>query len=270
MNGPDGLRGNVGVLRSRMGACFVGSHAVFRGKDLHAELGEARWLDLYLFGITGRRFPAAQLDLLEAIWTFTSYPDARIWNNRAAALAGSARSTGNLGLAAALALSEASIYGRGIDIRAIDFLLRTRAALEAGQELGPWIRGELEARRSLAGYGRPIAQGDERIGPILARARGLGLADGPHVQLAFAIEASLLADRLRMKMNYAALAAGLAADMGLSPREYYLYLHPAFLAGMAPCWLEAADKPAGTLFPLACGDVDYLGPALRKWRPGDA
>ncbi len=113
--GPDALRENVGKVRSRVGGCFMGSHVVFRGKDLHAELGDASWLDLYLFGITGRRFSSAQLRLLEAVWVYTSYPDARIWNNRVAALAGSARSTGNLAISAALAASEAAIFGRGIE-----------------------------------------------------------------------------------------------------------------------------------------------------------
>jgi hypothetical protein len=267
--GPALLRENMGRIRSRMGAAFVGSHAVFRGKDIHAELGDIGWLDLYLLGITGRRFPQAQLRLLETVWCYTSYPDARIWNNRVAALAGSTRSTGNLGVSAALALSEASIYGRGIDIRALEFLIRTRAALpdastkETG--LGPWVRRELEARRSLAGYGRPIASGDERIAPILKAARGLGLADGPHLALAFAIEECLLSDRLRMRMNYAGVVAGLAADMGFTPKEYYLFLHPAFLAGMVPCYIEASEKPEGSLFPLPCESVAYLGAPKREW-----
>jgi hypothetical protein len=265
MNGPALLEENVGRIQSRMGACFLGSHAVFRGKDLHAELGDAKWIDVYLFGITGRRFSDPQLRLLEAFWSYTSYPDARIWNNRVAALAGSARSTGNLGVSAALALSEASIYGRGIDIRAIDFFLRARAETAAGKDLGPWVLRELSERRSIAGYGRPIASGDERIVPILKLARDLGLADGPYLELAHAVEKILLDGRMRMRMNYGAVLAALAADLGFSPREYYLFMHPAFLAGMLPCYIEAAAKPEGTLFPLACGDVAYSGTPKRNW-----
>jgi hypothetical protein len=265
MKGPALLQENVGRLKSRMGACFVGSHAVFRGRDLHKELGDAKWIDVYVLGITGRRFGDAELRLLEAFWSYTSYPDARIWNNRAAALAGASRSTGNLGVSAALALSEATIYGRGIDIRAIDFFIRARAASEAGADLGAFVREELSARRSIAGYGRPIASGDERIGPIMALARSLGLADGPHVKLAYAVGESLLAGRFRMHMNYGAILAALAADLGFSPREYYLFMQPAFLAGMLPCYIEAAEKPAGSLFPLACRDVAYVGKPKREW-----
>jgi hypothetical protein len=265
MKGPELLQHNVGRVRSRMGACFVGSHAVFRGKDIHAELADLEWIDLFLFGITGRRFSRAQLRLMQTFWTYTSYPDARIWNNRVAALAGTARSTGNLGIAAALAVSEAEIYGRGIDIRAIDFMLRARAEQVAGKELGPWVSAELSAHRSLAGYGRPIASGDERIEPILKLARSLGLAEGPHLKLAYEVEAYLLAGRYRLHMNYAAVVAALVADIGLSPREYYLFLFPTFLAGMMPCYLEASERKEGTLLPLPCDAIAYLGEPKRKW-----
>lgn len=266
-SGPELLRENVGKLKSRVGGAFLGSHVVFRGQDLHADLASGRWMDVFIFGITGRRFSDPQLRLLEAIWSHTSYPDARVWNNRVAALAGSARTTGNLALSAALAVSEAAIYGRGIDIRACDFLIRTRAHLAAGGELGPWVRQELSERRSLAGYGRPVSnRKDERLDPILGFASGLGLGAGPHVLLAQEVEAFLLESRLRMRMNYGAMAAALAADVGLTPREYYLYMHPAFLAGMPPCYLDAAERPENTLLPLPCEAVTYRGVPKRRWK----
>jgi hypothetical protein len=266
-HGPELLRRNVGRLKSRVGACFLGSHVIFRGKDLHAELGDASFMELYLFGITGRRFSKNELRLLEAMWCCTSYPDSRIWNNRVAALAGSTRSTGNLGISAALAVSEGAIFGRGIDIRASDFLIRTRAELAAGGELGPWVRRELTERRSLAGYGRPISnRTDERLEPILTLARALGLADGPYVRLAHDIERFLLESRLRMSMNYGALCAALTADMGLSPHEHYLFAHGTFLAGMPPCYLDALERPANTVLPLPCEGVSYQGSPKRSWQ----
>lgn len=265
--GPELLRQNVGRVTSRMGGCFIGSHVVFRGKNLHTDLGDARWIELYLFGITGRRFSEAELDLLEAIWTYTSYPDARIWNNRVAALAGSTRSTGNLAISAALAVSEGAIFGRGIDIRVSDFLIRTRLEVAAGAELGACVRRELAEHRSLAGYGRPISnRRDERLDPILALARSLGLGDGPHVQLAHAVERFLLDGRLRMTMNYGAMAAALTADLGLSAREHYLYVHPAFLAGMPPCYIDSSERTEGTFLPLPCDGVAYDGAAKRPWK----
>ena len=263
--GPKLLQENVGVLKSRMGAFYPGSHVIFRGHDLHTELKDMDWMELYVFGITGRRFTKAQVRLMHSIWTYTSYPDVRLWNNRVAALAGSARSTGNMGIAAALAVSEASIYGRGIDIRAIDFLLRTRRQIDAGGVLGECIQQELESQRSIAGYGRPLINGDERNPHMLALAQSLSLDQGPYLRLALAVEEKLLTGRLRMKMNYAGLAAALVADMGFTPREYYQFLFPAFLAGMQPCFIEAADRPEGTLYPASCNDILYQGQARRTW-----
>ena len=243
---------------------------VFRGHDLHTDLKDMDWIELYVFGITGRRFSPAQLRLLHALWVYTSYPDARLWNNRVAALAGSSRSTGNLGIAAALAVSEASIYGRGIDIRVFGFLTSTHQKMEAGGELAECVLGELKSQRSLAGYGRPLTSSDERIAPTMKFAQELALDSGPHVRLAFAVEEFLLAGRWRLGMNYASLAAALVADMGFSSREYYLCMFPSFLAGMQPCFIEAAERPEGTLFPLSCANILYEGPARRPWSAGTA
>lgn len=265
MNGPERLQQQTDILKSRMGACYPGERAIFRGHDLHAELKDMDWIELYIFGITGRRFTPEQLRLLHAIWVCTSYPDARIWNNRVAALAGSARSTGTLGIAAALAVSEASIYGRGIDIRAIEFITHTRKLRDNGTELADCVEKELKIHRGIAGYGRPLASGDERITPIMALAQSLGHGNGPHVQLAFEVDNFLLAGRWRLRMNYGAMAAALCADMGLSPHEYYLFMFPAFLAGMPPCYIENAERPEGTLFPLSCDHILYEGPPKRQW-----
>ncbi|MBT0665294.1 citryl-CoA lyase [Geobacter pelophilus] len=270
MNGPELLQQHADCLKSRMGGCFPGERAVFRGHDLHVELKDMDWVELYVFGITGRRFTREQLRLMHAIWVYTSYPDARIWNNRVAALAGSARSTGTLGVAAALAVSEASIYGRGIDIKAVEFIITTRKELDNGAELADCVQKELKKHRGIAGFGRPLASGDERIAPIMALARSLGLDQGPHLRLAFTVNEFLLSGRWRLGMNFGAIAAALGADLGLSTREYYLFVFPAFLAGMPPCFIESAQQPEGTLFPLSCGHILYEGAQKRAWNPSQS
>ena len=107
---------------------------------------------------------------------------------------------------------------------------------------------------------------DERIAPMLALVREQGLADGEHLKLAFVVEKILLAGHWRLRMNYAALAAALAVDFGLSPREYYFFGLPVFLAGMPPCYMEAAEKLEGLLFPLPCRVLHYEGIARRRWQ----
>jgi hypothetical protein len=265
MNGPEYLSQKAGKLQTTMGGFFPGSHVVFRGQTLHTDLKDMDWMALYLFGICGRRFTAAQLDLMNALWTYTSYPDARIWNNRIAALSGSARSTGNLGLAAALAVSEAHIYGRGNEVQAITFFIATQKRLTAGSELGECLQEEIRTHRRIAGYGRPLVNADERIGPIMAKAAQLELDQGPHIRLAFSIERFLLDSGRNLRMNYGAVVSAFGADLGLSPEEFYLFMIPSFLAGMPPCFLEARHAVEGSLFPLRCTDIAYEGPPPRKW-----
>jgi citrate synthase len=241
---------------------------VFRGKDLFRELKDLPWMALLLYGITGRIPTENQVCLFEGMWTLcTSYPDPRIWNNRVAALAGTARSTAALGISAATAVSEASIYGRRPDIRAIDFLYRTQHSLDQGADLEEIIRAELNKYRRIPGYGRPLIRKDERIKPLMDLAERLSFAKGPYVNLAFRVEEALVKGRFRLQMNIAALGAALAADQGLSSREYYRYLVLSFSVGMLSCHIDASTKPEGTLFPLRCDRINYKGPSARKWNP---
>lgn len=265
MRGPEFLQQFVGRIKSDMGGVVPGSHAAIRGRDLHSTFKNAEWMDLYMFAITGRRFSEAELALLQSIWVYTSYPDARIWNNRVAALAGSARSTGNLALSAALAVSEASVYGRGIDIRAFTFLRKTYDTITRGGILSDCVNAELNAHRGIAGYGRPLTSRDERIPPILARAQELGLDHGAYLRLAFEVDDFLTKNRWRMRINYAAVAAALVADMNISPQQFYLYGFPTFLGGMPGCYLESLAEPTGTLFPIRCDDIAYEGRQERVW-----
>jgi citrate synthase len=267
MNGPQLLASNAGILRTRMGAFWPGQRAVFRGHDLHREYRNADWLALFVFGITGRHFSEAQLKLLHGIWVITSYPDARIWNNRVAALAGTTRSTPALGLSAALAVSEATIYGGGAGVRAFDFIVRAALAVDSGRALREFVDEELRTRY-LYGYGRPIHANDERLPWLQGLAQELGLADGKHFKLALEVGRTLAElGKPRMRMNYAGMVAGLGADLGLSRREFHLFRVPLFFAGMPPCWIEAADKPEGTLLPTPCDKVAYHGPGKRPWDP---
>ncbi len=264
MKGPQLLQQHAGRLKTKVGACYPGSHTVFRGHDLHAELKEIDWVELYAFGITGRRFTAAQIEMLHAIWVYTSYPDARLWNNRIAALAGSSRSSANLGIVAALAVSEATVYGGLAGLRAISFLIDTQRKLEQGQQLDTLVLNEARARR-IYGYGRPINSTDERIPWMMKLAQRLNLDQGRHLKLAFAIEQIVLPIYPQLRMNYAAIHAALIADMGLSAREYQLLRIPTFMAGMPPCLVEAAEQTEGCLFPTPCKGIAYEGVAQRHW-----
>lgn len=267
MNGPELLQAHAGVLRTKVGACWPGTRAVFRGQDVHADLFGIDWMELFVFGITGRRFTPAAVRLLHGIWTVTCYPDSRLWNNRVGALAGNARSSSVLGLAAAVAVTEAGVYGGGPGIRAIDFFLRAGRAITTGQALEDFVEEELR-HGWIYGYGRPInSEFDERLPSLIRHVEENGFQDGLHYRLAFEVEKILLRHKAFLHMNNAALTAAIAADLGFTPREYQLYNILKSLGGMPPCIVEGAHKPEGTLFPTPCAAIAYEGAAVRPW-PG--
>lgn len=270
MQGPTKLLESEDHWVTDMGAWFPSDRAVLRGKNLFCDFPDLPWMGLMLYGITGRIFDANQIRLFEGVWKLCcNYPEPRLWNNRVAALAGTARSTGALGVAAATAISEATIYGRRPDIRTIDLLYRTQRQLDQGADLTSLIRTELEKYGEIFGYGRPITQKDERIAPMLTLAKEVGYADGPYLRLAFAIEDVLLSQRWRWRLhiNIAAVVASLAADQGLSCLEYYRFLILSFSSAMIPCHIDTASKAEGSFFPLRCERVLYQGNARRRaWK----
>lgn len=257
-----------GAMPTLAGKVFPGERAVFRGFDLHSEFEQADWIDLYIFSITGRRLSAPELKLLQTIWVYTSYPDVRLWCNRVTALTASSRGTAAQGLGAALAVSEAAIYGRQPEIGAADFLVRALARRTAGEDLEQIVREELARYPRLMGYGRPVAADfiDERIPLTLAAQKRIGIPMGPHLQLAFDIEVVL--ERIlgrRLPMTYSSVVVAIPLDMGLSPLECYLYMQPSFVAGMIPCYLEALERPPGATFPLRSTSIHYDGAPSRDW-----
>jgi citrate synthase len=253
--------------QTELGGSIPGERVVVRGKDLFTELEDFSWLKLLLFMITGREFGDNAVELLDKIWALTiSYPDPRVWNNRVGALAGTVRSTGNLGVGAGTAVSEAKIYGGQANIAAIDFIKECSSRIDAGEKLEDIVKQELKINRAIYGYGRPIASGDERIKPIRKLMVKNGFADGKHVQLANQIEQFFMSGRWRLQMNITGLAAAVGADMGFTNKEYYLYAVNGFNAGITACYADALSKDEGTLFPLRCTRIAYEGITDRKWK----
>jgi len=215
--------------RTSMGKAFLCERVVFRGRDLHQELGNKDWFSLYLYSITGKDYSENQLKMLNYIWVCTSYPDPSIWPNHVTELAGNSRSTPSLSLMSGLAISEASIYGRRPDRRAIAFFRNTGNAIKQGEDLEQILSSELKQNQVIYGYGRPLARLDERIIHMTKKARELGFADGTHFKLALNIYQHLKISK-QLTINVAALAAALCADFEFTPEQYQLFLTPCFIA----------------------------------------
>ncbi len=251
-------------LRSKMGKAFLCERVVFRGKDLHHDLCQNDWFSLYLYSITGREFTDLEKKALNFIWTATSYPDPSIWPNNNSALAGSVRTTASLALMSGMVVSEASLYGRRPDKRAIDFFLRAGKAIDAGSSLEAFIELELRLYKRIYGYGRPLVNVDERIPHTIHKMQELGLRQGRYFQMALDVY-QYLNKKKGLSINVAALDAAICADCGFDANEYHLFMIPAFLSGMVPCYLEANEKREGAFFPIRCESIVFSGKSRRAW-----
>jgi len=266
MKGPSTLKQAEDNWHTEMGAAFPGERVVLREKDLFTELNDLNWFKYLMFGVTGRLLPDKHIELIQAIWSLTiSYPDPRIWNNRVAALAGTANATGILGVSSAIAVSEANTYGNQVGLQASEFIRRATRAENSGDSLAGIITNQLKLKRVVPGYGRPIVQHDERIQPLLKKATALKLSDGTHLKTARNIEKFLIQKKYRVRMNSAALTAALLADLGLSLDEHYYCSVLAFSAGIIPCHIDSVNKKEGSFFPLSCQRLNYTGQGKRSW-----
>lgn len=251
-------------LETDMGKAFLSQRVVLRGYDLHKDLGQQDWFSLYLYSITGRFFSEKQKKILNYLWVCTSYPDPSIWPNAVVALAASARSTASLAINAGNTVCEASIYGGRPLKKVMDFLHRTQFLLESGQAIETIIEQEIQKKGLISGYGRPLTRQDERVIHTISQAKEWGVDDGKYYCLALQIDNYLQQTR-QITINMAALAAALAADIGLSIQEFHLFMTLCFVAGMVPCFLDAQNKPEGTFFPMRCESVIYQGIKPRQW-----
>jgi len=94
----------------------------FRGHDLHADLKDMTGLALRFWYYRASFFPQTRSSYCMHLGLH-QLPDSRLWNNRWQRC-GKRRSSSNLGMSAAIAVSEATVYGGRACIQAMGFLLR--------------------------------------------------------------------------------------------------------------------------------------------------
>lgn len=258
------LYDNEDRIITRMGKGFLSERAVYRGKDLHHDLKDLPWQQLWVLGITGKVFEPNQAKVINFIWNSTSYPDKSIWPNNISALAGTARSTPSLGLSIGMCASEATIYGMNSFVRGLEFFYKASKLIEQGQQLEDIIDNEMTINKFVYGYGRPLASVDERVPHLIQYARDNGMGEGVHLKLALETFKILNAKK-GLCMNVAALYCALGADLGFSKEEFQLFMTPVFFAGMPPCYIEAFENPVGTFLPVRCDRIAYEGEIGKKW-----
>ena len=263
--GPERLKAFEDNWQTAMGAWFPGERVVLRGKNIFTELNNYSWMEFIVYAITGVHNPKFAKIIEGLSLLSTSYPDPRLWNNRIAALAGTARSTGALALSAGIAASEATVYGLKPIQGALDFLYRASEKKNQGITIEAIVKEELKAQRCVSGYGRPLTNTDERIAPALHFLAKIDADKGKYLQLAFEVEEYLKGSRYKYRMNIAAVNAATVADLGISVEDYYYTSTLAFIGGILPCHLDAKNKPEGMFYPLGINRINSTASPERTW-----
>lgn len=183
-----------GKIHTRKGGICIGKGKMTsHGHDLLGDLmGNVPYFQLLILNVTGRMPERRLVDWLEAYFFCLSYPDARIWCNHIASLAGTLNASPVAAGCAGILASDSRLYGPGAVLDSINFITDALSKKKNGMSVDEIIREHPRRRPDgtpmISGYNRPVASGDERI-PALERIRSkLGFERGEHLALAFEIE----------------------------------------------------------------------------------
>lgn len=268
--------------QAKAGAWFAGERVVMHGENILQAMQGRSWMDMLLLAIRGKKPDPAQARLLDEVLVFSGcIPDPRLWNNRIAALAGTARSSSPLVIAAATAVSHAVIYGFRPGLGALQMLREISARVASGEQLQDLIKERLQARKHsnrgsaakgkkreidlFPGYGRPGNKGDERNPSFIAVLERHNAHEGPSIKLAYAIQDTLQALGYKLNLNMAGLIAAVCLDQNLGDQEFLHYVTVCFFPGLIACFDDAATNPEGSFFPMRCEQIEYQGEPARQW-----
>lgn len=233
-------------------------------------VGHKSFFQVLVLNITGR-LPDSKLgQWLEASFICLSWPDPRIWCNKIAAYAGTARITPVAAASIGSLAADSRMYGAGAIRKGTEFITQALHDYNNGVSIKTIIDTELQKntrgskdKAVIMGYARPLATGDERVVAMERVRVQLGFNVAPHLDLAFKIEEQLSVS-YNESMNMLGYCVAFMSDHDFTideiERIYSLWVN----SGVHACYAEYRDRPAGTFLPLRCDDIEYLGHEARS------
>ena len=265
----DDLRGRI---KSRKGMWRIGKGVESHGYDLINDLiGHYSYMQVVVLNATGRMPDKALADWFEAVHICLSWPDPRIWCNRIGALGGSAGASVVAATSAGIMATDSRAYGIRPIVEGIEFIQRARREVgTSAASVAEFVAREVEKHNGkpyLMGYARPVAKGDERIAALERVAGQHHFATGPHLQLAYEIEA-ILSEQFDESMNVNGYVSAFLSDRDFTAQEVYRIFSAVVFSGITACYVDTADRSPGHFAPLQAQDVIYNGKEDRQLQPG--
>ncbi len=252
-----------GKIFSKIGGYVIGEAVHIHGYSMIDDFyGKVSYFQVLILNATGRMPERRLADWLEAYYFSSSYPDSRVWCNQIGSLAGSMRATPVAGVSAGILASESRLYAAGTSLIGAQFITSALAKKKSGMTAEEIVVAHPKRRPDgtpmLPGYTRPVARGDERVAALAKITKELGFETGEHLSLAFEIE-EVMEKKYNECMNSAGFRSPFLSDQGYSAKEIHRILSIMVNSGVNACYVEAADNPPESFFPMRCEDVDYQG-----------
>ena len=256
-----------GKIRSNKGGWIIGKGVYSHGYDINKDcVGHLSYFQLLILHATNKLPERRVADWLEAAYMGLSWPDSRIWCNQVAAFAGSMKTAETPSLCAGLLAADTKLYAQKSLLEGVNFISRALIDHKKGRSVLEIVEQECAKYRGrpiIAGYARPVANGDERIAPLEAFSKKLGFEKGEHLTLAYSIEKELK-NKFNEEMNMNGYVSAFLADQGYSNIEAYRICVLCTASGILACHLNSYERPPETFLPLRCEDIEYQGPPLRE------
>lgn len=263
----DARRGRV---FSRRGGWIMGRGVYAAGYEMMDDLvGHASYFQVLMLNILGEKPERRLAQWLEAAHICLSWPDPRIWCNQVGAFGGTMHASPVASTVAGVLAADSNMYGTRPLRQGVEFIQGALGRQRAGADAETIVADALARSRgkvNIMGYARPIASGDERVEAMERVGRDLGYEDGPHLRLAYAIEAVLRRSHGE-SMNINGYMSAFLSDRGLTGQQVYEICAMLVMSGVTACHLDTAERPHDSLLPLRCEDIDYTGPAPRPVPP---
>jgi len=256
-----------GKVISHTGGWFAGKGVYTHGFSLLDELvGKDTYFQLLILNATGRRVSKPLADWVEAAYGCLSWPDPRIWCNQIGALSGCARTSVIAATVMGTLAADSRMYGVLPLVEGVTFIQSALLQKQAGATAGDIVErafAACEGKPYIMGYRRPIAKGDERLEVMEKLGKQLEFEIGPHLALAYDMEA-YLREHYDEGMNINGYMSAFLADQGFSAQESYRIFALQVASGVTACYLDTLQQPPEGFLPLRCDDVEYQGPAPRN------
>jgi hypothetical protein len=257
-----------GVIRTTKGGWQINKGVTIHGHSLlDTLLPECSWFQVWILSITGRLPERRLADWTESVWMCMSYPDPRIWCNQVSSLAGTMKCSPVAAASAASMTSDALRYASWAALHAAQWFEENLPRRLNGESVETILSSRPKNAKGcpqVPGFSRPVAVGDERI-PVIEKQRiRYGYERGANLTFAYEIH-HYLKEHFNEEINGGGYAPAFMLDQGFSSEEIYRFYSMGIQAGAMACYVDAYDKPAETFLPMQCSDINYEGPAHRKF-----